>query len=284
MSNDGPLEALRRVLAALRPTGIHPVLIGGVAIHLTVTRQGEDIDVVDDPRAAPLDDPRRLACLVRPTRDVDLVIPAEAIEPTASRLEAVGFRRNHRVRPPPVRLDGDEAAIDLIARAATVPDTWPVRIPELGETLAWLETRATLATADAAGEVRLASPAALALLKAVAWAERRERRDLADLARLAVWDRAAGSAAAELAGWAVDLPAPIRDALTRAAKAFSEPHGLGASSFVRELAPELPGLRYDEELEDEVRGLVALAGRVLLAPFAERPRGGCGGVGRGGGE
>jgi hypothetical protein len=181
-----------------------------------------------------------------------------------ARLQRPDFEADPRICVP-IRLVGPAGKLDLIGRPE-VAET-PRVDDDLGSIVAWLHRR--LGERVTPEGLRVAHPAAITVMKALAWRDRHADRDAIDLARLALWDDArGGEIAGLLATVSADLPSWVRGALRHAADAFHHQDAPAVCRFVRFLGYELPALREDETLEEEIRAHVARSVRALLHPIA----------------
>jgi hypothetical protein len=195
------------------------------------------------------------------------VLRDDLVAVVVTRLRALGLTEDARLRENPFRLHGPGAIVDLIPCPRAAPAAERIRGGvEVGEAAVWL--RQALGTWTTSGGLHIAHPAALVVLKALAWRQRGEPRDAADVARLALWDAEGdGRAAAALDRLADRMPPGFADALRRVGEAFADRDANGVSHFIRFLRDVLPEVERDDALEDEIRARVARAVRTLLAPW-----------------
>ena len=231
------------MVATLCDAGLDPVLVGGLAAALRAVPPAED--------AWPaIDDPAHLATVVRPTGDIDLVVPGE-FRVTAGIL----MRRGFAVIKQPARFARGGVVVDILLPA-----------PQADSSVLAVE----LLPGDASeiDSLRVAGPATLVLEKAVAWSERFEGRDLADIAALALRDAVSRGAAGDVLREA-SLTSRHRAALSTVHATFFTEFERGPIAFadvVRALAFGRDVDRWDE-LEENIRRHACIAVRRLLAPF-----------------
>jgi hypothetical protein len=235
------IEALTAAHVALR-------VFGGVAVMADsrVMLLDEEADLREP------DDPIRLAAAVRVTGDVDVAIVG-SLRVAENVLSAQGYTRDERVREPPSRWRNGMVSVDLVKADATSRN-------EIERLLAFLLSTSAEATADG---IPVFAPGELVVLKATAFVDRRERRDLVDVGRIALLDEVATPMArTRLLALVPDLPPFARSALITMRKQFADEDAPGAYAFLE--YAEIPGIRFVDAREQHVRETVAHAVRSML--------------------
>ncbi len=218
------LAALAHVLARLRAAGVELVLVGATAVRLHVDPEGAVWPRRGEPEAA-WAEAGVLGRIVASTGDADLVVgdPGRVEEV----LRAAGFESKGTGR-----WTDDGLLLDVMpGRAASGSTHLPIDRLETSERI----------LAPGEPPVRVARPGTLVALKALAWIDRHEPRDLSDVAALAIRGRASGwPIREELARVAGALGA--ERALAEVGRHFADPDGRGPSSFAA-LVHDVSGLR-----------------------------------------
>jgi hypothetical protein len=252
-SEVGLYALLARTFDALERIGAAPILVGGLAVAIQ-TRLRDEMEGRSSNRLA-------LARAVRVTQDADFAIrnAKGAIE----ELKRAGFQPHPKM--PYAFFNGAREEIDLLAIEADDVQYGPGdgAIDVLHEFQDSVQPWPLPLTG--APIIRVATPALLVMLKATAYQYRSERRDLADIGTLALWD-VDGKTQRELEAFVkAGRPVP-RPALARIAQRFGDLDAAGPLAFASENAHVLFGWTGREE---EVRTLVFEAVARLLAAFAD---------------
>jgi hypothetical protein len=250
------LRLLGETTTLLRTAGLDPQLVGALAIRLHVDARafsGEQTPVNPDV-------PETLARVVEATGDIDLVVRDF---PIAERLLiAAGFKKDERAL---VTFKKGAENVDLIPGSPSIGPGGPIDIP--------IDACASVpfVLPGGSGTIQIAAPGALVVLKARAWRDRHDPRDLADIGALG------------LAHWFLDLSMEegMRHALVRLPDAkpalrqvqerFRTANDIGPGAFykvvLQRVAPT-DSEAWEERYEATVRELVADAVGRLVRDFA----------------
>ena len=241
------LEAVR----AIREKGVEVTLVGGLAVYLLSRRL--------PPTSGKLDDPATLGSIARGTEDIDLAVARKDAAPAESYLRALGYQRLKQELP-------------RFERAGVVVDVLPLggRRAEGGEFTIPIDSLAGQPAELRGVTIRVATCAELLVLKAVAWSDRHEDDDLADIGTLALIDQIQGGLARRALEEGLEgrLREDLRRDLRRAAIVFDRPDARGPGAFVREVitsratAEQPVGV---DDWEEVVRAMVSDAVRVVLS-------------------
>lgn len=256
-----PLELIDRLWRAIaevadlcEDAGISVVLGGGLAIHAEVVPQTwEDWDPPD------LHDPRRLATLARATDDADLFVPDACYPSVRQMLLGLGYRVDPSV---PHRYMRGAIQIDLIRSAQGAEFASASHDVHLCDTSATRPLRLPTTT------IMLAAPAQLLVHKARAYRDRHARKDLVDVASIAI--RCLPSA--EQVTYALEamlrsLPLRVESDVRYLAARFRTADGEGPAAFAEVARAAAGPLSEWESAEDSVREVVSSAVRRVLAPW-----------------
>lgn len=248
MTHEALMALLEEVYPALRAAEVEPVLMGGLAVHLLTRRGLDDVGPENDPRFLDPTDPRRLATAIRVTRDIDVAVTPTEMHRAELALVDAGLSADPRVPAPPRRYQSSRAWVDLVP--------WPEELPlRLAREREQIPVRGL-------GQVAVAQPYVIVLLKVLAWTNRWEDRDLVDVARLALLDRNRGEVARQLARTSVTPE--VRTRARQLADKFATPDVAGPGAFIRAYRPELL-TDFDDDGEDDVRNVVHMATTRLLS-------------------
>lgn len=248
---DRLLALLADIYPRLREANVEPVLAGGLAVHFLVRQVQEELPDHLDPDLEPPSSPRRLSTRIRVTKDVDFAIVGQPLSVPEQVLLSANLQKDERVHPPPHRFHGATAWIDLMP--------WPAELPELAD-----DSIIDIQLGPPVDSIRVVAPHLLVLMKVLAWTDRYEARDLVDLARLALLDHDDGGIAERLRG--LDPSTDVRARALQVSDAFAHQDAPGPSAFIAAFGAEL--LRPfggDDDYEDDIRQIVRLATRRLLA-------------------
>ena len=249
----------QHLLEELNRLGTRPILFGGLGVEIqsaiAVAASAEESDEsVRDWR-----DPRFLCRIVRGTNDIDLGFDGFQPSPRMA-LETLGFRQ---AQSESTRFLRDELRIDAIVASAD-PGASPLE--RLLHQL--LPEAEFVAIGPGPSRHRVASPAWLVVLKAVAWRSRYEERDLTDVAHLAIADSAIGVIHERLLELMPRLDTSTRDALDLLGDAFKGQFGSGPRAFCKVVRESLGGRLIDDWEDDNghdtVAGIASSAVKRLL--------------------
>jgi hypothetical protein len=226
-------SALLRVAKLLE--GIEFRLVGGLAVQLL----GEGVHFEDE-----------LAALSRPTADVDIAVLRIAALPTQAKVPGVDV------------LEWEITESNLAVTQGN--QSIQARLPD--------DSRLILVPGTTR-HVRVAGPASLVLLKsaaAVASARGKHGTDLADIATLALRERAAPSGVAKrLADWKPEMTRPLLAAIRDVRTAFATPESDGSFEFSKVVRGGKPIFDYEEwsRMEASATEQASIAVRRLLEAF-----------------
>jgi hypothetical protein len=200
------------------------------------------------------------------TADVDIAVPAPRLTDAAETLTRglhLEVRRRDRTM---ITLVGELGRVDVAAIGD--PASVSARTANLEAVLAYLPLQPA-AAAPPFERVLVADPASLIVLKAAAYFDRFEERDLVDVVLLALWDRQDRRAARRLESIRLALPEVHQRRLRELAERVAA--GRAATAFLNEF--KLVRL-WDADAADEIAELLTGITLELLAGAANDSTGG----------
>lgn len=211
------LARLGSVIAALSESDETPLLIGGLAVHVQLQTQlaGElgDEDEWLEPH------PAALARRGRVTMDIDLGV--RSASSARHTLRSLGFDGSSEFS-----VSDGHVTVDFIPYASESGDH-----RHASRALS-LFPDAVDTTEVLGASRRVASRAFLVILKSIAWCDRQDPKDLADIARLALADWRSRATASELRVLVQALPADLRGDVERVRALFEGTDSGGARAFL----------------------------------------------------
>jgi hypothetical protein len=269
MNDEELLRSVERVLAAMAEAGVEAALIGGLAVRMRRPPWDGYHDAIEDPRY--------LAALIRPTRDIDVGVQwtPSLEESLADAMAPLGLTPD----PGGLRFTGGRLRVDIVPcehDPARLDETAPLQ----RQPLLFNRTEEILLAPPMTAPVPVAGVASLVVQKAAAAShpDRHQPRDLADIAVLALGEVhavARSAVRAELVALVRRLPARYGEWMHALHCLFADGDRRGPIAFAnvaRDLVPASVALRWDD-VDEDVRRLASDAVRWLLADWRMPPAG-----------